>query len=179
MKYVAWLRGINVGGKGKVSMAELALVVEKCGYTNVVTYINSGNVVFVATGETAEKITHTLEHAFEKAFHFPIPVVLRSEKQIEKTLEEMPSSWKKNADLRCYLAFVKEPVTPEEVASSIKINEAVDAMDLGPGVVYMSTKMSGLTKSGFTKLVGTKIYQSITLRNLNTAKKIWEIMQRE
>lgn len=63
MKYVLLLRGINVGGKNKVSMAELKDLISQLGYENVITYINSGNIIFDANDNketVSDKISHML-----------------------------------------------------------------------------------------------------------------------
>jgi uncharacterized protein (DUF1697 family) len=178
MKYVAFLRGINVGGNTPVSMAHLKSAVEHCGYTNVVTYINSGNVIFDTEQTNITAIIKKLETVFVEKLHHTIPIALRSLPQMKKTLENIPSLWKKNADVRCYLAFTRESLTPADVIKETPVNPDVDQVDAGPDVVYMTTKKSGLTKSGFSKLIGKKVYKEITMRNLNTTQKVFALMKR-
>ena len=172
MKYVALIRGINVGGNSIVKMDALKKALEANGYTNVTTYINSGNVVFESPINDHRRLETELESIMQTAFHIPAKVVVRNRENFLKTLAGIPKGWGTGADYRCYLAFIKEPVTATEVTEAITPKEGVDFMSAGPGVVYMWTKMSGLTKSGFTKLVGTKVYQSMTMRNLNTVRKL-------
>lgn len=177
MKYIALLRGINVGGNSLIKMADLKIAVEKCGYQNVATYIQSGNVIFETNEGNSQRISKNLELALSKAFHIPLRVVVQSHKEFEQVISSVPDEWKKPNDIRCYIAFVREPVTVKEVIQEIKPKETVDRMSAGPGVVYLTTEMSGLTRSGFTKLVGTKIYKDITIRNYTTTKKLFELMK--
>jgi len=177
MKYVALLRGINVGGNNKIRMTDLKTAVEGCGFTNVITYIQSGNVIFETEKENTTIITEQLENIFFQRFNVHIRVVVRSKTQMKKTMDQIPKEWKTNNDLRCYIAYVKEPTLPEDLAREMKPKEGVDFMDIGPGVIYMSTKMEGVTTSGFTKLTGKKIYEDITMRNYNTSQNILSLME--
>lgn len=176
MKYVALLRGINVGGNNKIKMADLKTAVEKAGYTNVVTLIQSGNVIFDSPIKDQEKTVRQLEQVILKTFKIACRVVIRSLPQMKKVIAGVPASWKKD-DIRKYVAFIKEPMTAGVAAKQIPVREGVDILDVGDGVLYMATKMSGLTKSGYTKIVGTKIYQDMTMRNFNTTQKILALME--
>lgn len=179
MKYVALLRGINVGGNSIIRMSDLKLVVEQAGFTDVSTFIQSGNVIFDSGITARSRIRQILEEALLKRFGQEIRVVVRSLPEFRAVVTHVPAEWNRSGNLRCYLAFVREPVTPADVLKEISVNAAVDAVSEGPGVLYMSTKLSGLTKSGFTKLVGTKVYKDITIRNISTVRKILALMEKE
>lgn len=179
MKFVALLRGINVGGNTLIKMADLKESFEKEGFTNVVTYINSGNVIFETNEKNTGSICARLEKAVEDRFGYAIKIVVVSHVQLEEIVEKIPPSWKKGEDLRCYVSFIISPTTVDEAYNQIDIKEGVDFLDKGPGVLYMGTTLSGLTKSSFTKLIGKKIYKEMTMRNLNTVRKILEIMEKD
>ena len=85
---------------------------------------------------------------------------------------------KKN-DLRCYIAFVREPITSNDVLKEIETKESVDFVKAGQAVVYMSTKLAGLTKSRFTKLAGKKISKDITIRNYTTVQKLLALTEQQ
>jgi uncharacterized protein (DUF1697 family) len=68
-------------------------------------------------------------------------------------------------------------LTAEDVIREVELKEGVDSVKAGDGAVYMSTLLSGLTKSGFTRLIAKKIYKDITMRNFNTCQKILTLMQ--
>ena len=175
MKYVAFLRGINVGGNSLIKMSALKEAVERAGFENVATYIASGNVIF-ESDMPADTIRDRLEKNLSKVFKLNLKIVLRSQTQLKKALAEVPEVWGKEK-LRCYMAFVREPIAAEDVLKEIQLKEEVDSVKVGPGVVYMTTKLEGITKSGFTKLAGKKIYKEITIRTYNTAQKIFELMK--
>jgi len=178
MKYVALLRGINVGGNSMIKMAALKAAFESEGFRNVVTYINSGNVVFESEQKNPEGIRDTLEKSLSKTFEFTLRIVIRSYPEIKKVVSNVPDKWNSSKDLRCYIAFVREPANAQEIAKHIDTKEGIDWLDLGDHIVYMTTKLSGLTKSSFSKLAGKPIYQDITIRNFNTTKKILELMEK-
>ena len=177
MKYVALLRGINVGGNSLIKMSELKIAFEKLSFENVITYINSGNVIFESDDSPA-KIKSDIEKSLIKNFKLEIKIMLRSHKEIKNTLNNVPSDWKNKKDLRCYIAFVRDPSTPADVISETTLREGIDAIKEGPGVVYMTTKLSGITKSGFSKLASKKIYKEITIRNYTTAEKLLSLMEK-
>jgi len=177
MKYLALLRGINVGGNRIIKMVDLKVAFEKSGFTDVTTFIQSGNVVFSSDEKDTEKIARKLEDTVLQTFKINSRIVVKSYSQLKKVLEEVPSEWKKENDLRCYLAFIKEPVSASDVLKEVALKEGVDSAKAGEGVLYMTTKMSGLTQSGFTKLATKKIYKDLTIRNYNTSQKLLALME--
>jgi uncharacterized protein (DUF1697 family) len=174
MKFVALLRGINVGGNSLVKMSELKKAFEQAEFTNVSTYINSGNVIFEDTTQNPEYLSSKVEAFLEKQF-FRITTVVLSHTQLKEVVEKAPANWK-NEDLRKYVAFLKTPLTPDEVIKSAEVKEGIDRIEKGPGVVYMSTKMEGLTKSSFPKLITKNIYKNMTMRNYTTVTKVLSLM---
>jgi len=76
-KYVAFLRGINVGGHHKVPMADLRKELEKLGFENVETLLNSANIIFEAISDYEENLEKKISAHLEKSFGFPIPTIVR------------------------------------------------------------------------------------------------------
>jgi uncharacterized protein (DUF1697 family) len=177
MKYIALLRGVNVGGKSSISMSAIKTAFEHEEFKNVSTYINSGNVFFESEEKDVKKLTHTIEAIFETQF-FPIDTVIFSVEEIKKVVKNIPKSWKED-DVRKYVAFVIPPTKPAEIIPVIKLREDVDFIDSGEYVIYMTTKMSGLTKSGFSKFASHPLYKKVTIRNFNTVQKILSRMELE
>src|SRR5690348_15208602 len=123
--YVALLRGINVGGKNPVPMAELRACIESAGFTDVATYIQSGNVVFGApAGGSAAALTGTLEPLLSQRFGFALTVVVRSRAQMRAVVAAAPDGF--GGDLhRCDVIFLKRPLRPAEAARHIRTREGV------------------------------------------------------
>src|SRR3989344_6945863 len=157
MKYVALLRVINVCGNNVIKMADLKACFEKNGFKNVSTYIQSGNVIFdpPAGGERqTEKMESIIENFLSKKFNYASKVLVRSYPQVKKILAVVPTDWKTRKDLRCYIAFIKETLTPDQALREVVVKEGIDFVKAGPGVLYMSTLLSGITKSRLSKLAG-------------------------
>lgn len=178
MKYVALLRGINVGGNNIIKMLALKEAFEKIGMTHVLTFIQSGNVIFESPEKKSDVLTKKLETMLTKTFSYKARIVVFSHEQLKQVVAKAPKDWKTKTDIRCYVGFLLPPMTAADAVKQIVINEAVDILDTGPGVIYMTTLMSGLTKSGFTKMIGTNIYKEMTIRNLNTTRKLLELMEK-
>jgi uncharacterized protein (DUF1697 family) len=113
-----------------------------------------------------------------KQFHLPVRVVVLSHKQYKTVLDEVPKGWKTRKDIRCYIAFIKKPVSSSDVMKEMQPKEGIDVIVPGTGAVYMATLLSGLTKSGINKIIGKKIYQDMTMRNYNTSKKLLELLEK-
>lgn len=158
-------------------MADLKLCFEQNGFQDVLTYIQSGNVIFESDEKSSAKLEKTIETALSKRFNYAAKVMIRSKDEVDRVLEEVPASWKNGEDLRCYIAFIKESLTAQEAKQEIPVKEGVDFLDAGKGVLYMSTILSGLTKSAFGKMIGKKIYQHMTMRNYATTQKIGALME--
>ncbi len=177
MTYVALLRGINVGGNSLIKMADLKHEMEELGCTNVKTVIASGNVIF--DSKISEKnITKKLEDGLFDAFEVDMKVVVRTMTEMHQVIKHAPKEWGKGKDIRRYIAFIRPPKKPKDVISEITLKEGIDSVESWDGVVYMTTKLSGITKSGFSKLAGKKIYKEITIRNYTTVKKLVDIIDK-
>jgi uncharacterized protein (DUF1697 family) len=179
MKYAALLRGINVGGRNIVHMADLKAIMEQIGFSNVHTYIQTGNVTFEYAKHNPEKLTHHIEAMLAQRYSFPIKVHVRTRDQLKATLEQVPARWHTDADIRKYIAYVSSAVIPQEAVAEIEVQEGVDVVAAGPGAIYMSTTMEGLTKSKLNKILGKKIYAEMTMRNFVTSKRLLELLDAE
>lgn len=149
---------------------------EENGFEDVSTYIQSGNILFKSEETQNEKLEETLEAVLSKDFNYKSRVLVRSYPQMEIILQQVPDEWKDDHDLRCYIAFIKEPTTAKQAMMEVEVREGIDSIKAGNGVLYLSTLMSGLTRSRFSRLVGKSIYQEMTIRNYNTIRKIAKLM---
>jgi len=160
-------------------MTDLKEVLEKSGFKNVKTFIQSGNVIFESDEENIGKITAAIQDSLLRTFKLDIPAIVLTRDQFRKVVAAAPTDWPKRQDLRRYIAFIRAPVTVEDVIREIRPKDGVDFLKAGDGVLYLSTLLSGLTKSGFTRLVGTKVYKDITIRNYTTVQKLLKLMEQK
>lgn len=172
MKYVALLRGINVGGNNKVEMPKLKKVFEDLGYLNVSTYINSGNVIF----DTSNVDISTLERALKKNFKFDIKVVVRDVKTIQKLCKAIPPEWGNDAEQKTDILFLWDEYDNKKSLGLIKINKDVDNLLYASGAIVWNVNRKDYKKSGMNKFIGSQVYKHMTSRNVNTTRKLLELM---
>jgi uncharacterized protein (DUF1697 family) len=176
MKYVALLRGINVGGKSIVRMADLKECVEELGYDNVSTFIASGNVFFETPERDAAKLERAIERALERRFKLPITVVVRSRAEVGRIVKAIPAKWIGNESVRVYVAFLRRTRDGRKLARELRPREGVDELVATKSALMWATRRDALTRSGLQKLPGSAAYKDMTLRNLNTTLKLQELL---
>jgi uncharacterized protein (DUF1697 family) len=177
MKYVALLRGVNVGGRNIMSMAALKQCLEQTGLANVRTFIQSGNVIFESGEKRAATLAKRIESTVAQTLGIDSRIVLLSRAQLKTVVADAPAGWTQSRDLRCNIAFLRSPVTANEVLKVVDVKPGIDSVKAGKGVVYMSTLLRGLQKSGLRKLVGTAVYREMTIRTYGTCLKILALME--
>jgi len=175
VRYLGLLRGVNVGGASRVEMARLRQVLERIGMSDVRTYINSGNVIFTTTARGRRAITERIEHAIEEEFGFPVPVLLRTVDQLHELVAALPDV--DDADTRCNVAFLWPDVDRSEVLDELPAAPGIDEVRYVKGAVVWTVDRRNITRSRMTKLVGTPLYRRMSMRNANTVRKLYELLQ--
>ena len=176
MKYIVLLRGINVGGKNKLSMPELGSAFEAHGFTEVSTYINSGNVLF-SSGETdILALKEKCQSLIQSSFQMDIPVAVISAQALTDALAHAPPWWNAGKESKHNAIFVIPPATPEDVCVQVgEIKPEYEQVDVYGPVIFWSAPMKTLSRTRWSKVVGSAAYGSITIRNANTALKLAEL----
>jgi uncharacterized protein (DUF1697 family) len=178
MRYVALLRGINVGGKSIVRMADLKECVEGLGYDGVSTFIASGNVLFETAERDASKLESAIERALRRRFKLPITVVVRSRAEVARIVKAIPPDWIGNGSLRVNVAFLRRAVGGRKLARELEPREGVDELVATKTALIWATRRDALTRSGMQKLIRGAAYKDMTVRNLNTTLKLNELLAR-
>jgi len=174
--YLALLRGINVGGKNIIKMADLKASFEEMSFSNVVTYIQSGNVVFQSEDKNKAALTTKIEKGLSKRFNFEAKVVVVSHKELAAIIRSAPEGFGGEGEKYRYdVIFLKEPLTPKEAMQSVRVREGVDAAHAGKQALYFSRLISRASQSYLTKIIGMPVYQNMTIRNWNTTTKLLEL----
>ncbi|HVA11223.1 MAG TPA: DUF1697 domain-containing protein [Candidatus Dormibacteraeota bacterium] len=177
MIYVALLRGINVGGKAKVEMSRLKGVFEQLGYNNVVTYINSGNVIFESLSGSRQKIAKDIDDALESKFGFNIKVILRTHKELGNLVMQIPDTWVNNDVMKCDVMFLMEEIDNPAILKRIPHNPQAEDVIYLPGAVVWRIDRSKIRQGQVLKITGSDIHKRLTVRNPNTVRKILATMQ--
>jgi uncharacterized protein (DUF1697 family) len=174
--YVALLRGINVGGKNLIKMPELKACFEAGGFRDVVTYIQSGNVLFRSAGGSAA-LARRIEEMLTSTFGYQASVVLRSRAQLRAVVETAPEGFGVDPGAFRYdVIFLKEPLTARAALKSVPTRQGVDEVHAGRGVLYSSRLISRAAQSRLSKVVSLPIYQSMTIRNWKTTTTLLRMM---
>lgn len=173
-KYVALLRGINVGGNHKVEMQKLKTVFEKLGFADVSTYINSGNVLF---GSRAIPKALDIEKVLQKTFGFSIPVVLRDAASIAKVAKAIPAGWDNNPEVKTDVLFLWDEFNKKSSLGLLAPHPEADELKYVDGAIIWKINRKLHTKSGVRNFIGTPLYKHMTARNVNTVRKLVQLMK--
>jgi len=177
-KYVALLRGINVGGKNLIKMPALKDCFEANAFEDVSTYIQSGNVVFSAATSRAADLTRRIEEMLISTFDLPISVVLRSRGQMRRTVHGAPDGFGSEPDLYRYdVVFLKPPLHAKTAMRSVSTKPGVDEAHAGAGVLYFSRLSSRATQSRLNRIASAPVYQYMTIRNWNTTTRLLGLLE--
>ncbi|OMF37693.1 hypothetical protein BK133_03900 [Paenibacillus sp. FSL H8-0548] len=177
MVFVALLRGINVGGNNKIDMKLLKGTFAGLGLTNVVTYINTGNIIFTDSVHSATELSAMLEEAIHNDFGLTIKVMIRTLEEIKTIMDNIPDHWMNDKSMKSDVLYLWDDVNEESVLEKLIIKPEVDNVIYVKGAILWSYDKEHAGKSGMNKIIGTKLYQRVTVRNVNTARKIYELMQ--
>jgi uncharacterized protein (DUF1697 family) len=175
-RYVALLRGINVGGNAKVEMPRLKAVFEKLGAKDVKTYINSGNVIFTDS-RSRKQLEPLIEAAIAKEFGLNVRVVVRNSSNIAKLCKEIPADWTNDAEQKTDVIFLWEEADNPGVLQEIKVNPEVDNLIYIPGAVIWNFDRVNYRASKMHNFIGTRVYKLMTARNINTVRKLNELLK--
>lgn len=175
-KYIAILRGINVGGRRKILMVDLKKLFVNLGFTNIQTYIQSGNVIF----ETHIKedniwLSDKIEQAISKTYGFEVSVIIRTVNEIEQAILNNPFLKNKAEVEGLFLTFLKSTPSAEKLENIKSFDFSPDKFEIvGKDVFgicfgkYHKTKISN-------QFFESKLKVSATTRNWKTVNKLFDI----
>ena len=175
--YVAFVRGINVGGKCLVNMAKLRLALQNVGLASVQTYIQSGNILFQSSEKDTTILNRKVSNTIAAEFGIEAQVATVTAPQWRKVFTQAPMWWGKDADWKHNLIILLPPTKTEEVIEAIgELNAGIEHVEAGDRVVYQSILTSAFSRSASSRLVTRPVYKHITIRNYNTSKKLAELV---
>ncbi len=177
MRYIVLLRGINVSGKSRIAMKELKKALEDNGYLNVITYLNSGNVILDSDREKGY-VSDDIVDLLKSRFGLDIPIYVTDPSKLKDILEHAPDWWGTD-DKGIYdnLVFIIPPVGFEELYGVVgEPTEKIDRILEYDNVVFWSFDLSNYQKSNWwKKTASTDIKDRITIRTANTMRKVLEL----
>lgn len=175
-RFLALLRGINVGGRNSIRMADLRTCFEGAGLGDVATYIQSGNVVFTAAEKPGE-LTPRIEAVIAATFGIPVSVLLRTHAEMKNIVRRAPSGFGGDPETYRYdVIFLMPPLAAAQTLNEVPTKEGVDEVHGGPGVLYFSRLIARASSSQLSRVVSMPIYKSMTIRNWNTTTRLLALM---
>ncbi len=179
MKYVALLRGINVGGNHRVPKAEFKAVLERLGFQDVEIYINSGNAVFSSDNEPG---AHDVQAALEAHFGFDIPTLILTGEKIQAIAAAIPADWTNDtpkpdkSGQKSDVLYLFDEANAPDVLEKIGYKPDTETMIYIDGAVLANVSRANQSKYSVLRIVGTPLYRQMTIRNIATAKKLAELV---
>lgn len=171
MQYVALLRGINVGGNSKIEMGRLKTMFLNLGFTDVSTYINSGNVIF-ETELPHLNLAKIIEKDIKKEFGIPVKCLVVKGDLVKDVASRVPPSWQNDSKTqKTDVLFLWSEYDKEESINLLNPTQ-FDNLKYFPGVIVWNLNTKNYNKSAMNKFIGTPIYKNMTARNINTVRKL-------
>ncbi len=177
-RFVALLRGINVGGNHKVSMTSLKELFAELGFTDISTYINSGNIIFNTNSQNTLELCHKIESALANHYGFNIPIVLVTAQDLHAIKDKLPKGWTNDIEQKTDIIFLWEPYNRPETVTQIHTNPQVDQLIYLNGIIVWHINRENYSQSGMHDFIGTDVYKYMTARNINTVRKLIDLIDK-
>ena len=172
-RYVALLRGINVGGTHPVDMKRLKVLFESSGYHEVSTYINSGNVIFTAEEQPA-RIRENIVRSIEKEFGFVVPALIKSQREMRRIAGVVPASWLNDKEQKTDVAYLFPDIDSETTIDALPAKREYVDIRYTKGALYWNVDRKNLIRSNLSKIASHPLYKLMTVRNVNTCRYLAE-----
>jgi len=176
VRYVALLRGINVGGRTLIRMADLRASVEALDLDDVSTHIASGNLLFTSDDRDAAALEQRLEDAIEARFELEVKVVVLDRAAYARIVRAIPKAWLGDKELRANVAFVRRGTDAKAVVRDLSPDPAIEEVKAVTGAILWATRRDALNRSVMRKLISGAVYKELTVRSLNTTLKLLELL---
>src|SRR6185369_11921153 len=166
-RYVALLRGINVGGQKLIKMEQLVRVLTAAGFRNVRTYIASGNVIFDSRSVDTRSMTKRIENALKKEWGHEIAVILRKVSDLEKLVKLDPfKGGEAGVDLMLFVAFLRDPPARKPRLPLVSKTEKLEVIEIRYGAAFIESHRKQTGWFGFpNNFVEKELKTAATTRN--------------
>ena len=172
MRYVALLRGVNVGGNTKVNMAELRAACERLGFTNAKTYINSGNVIFDSAGSDANKIASQIHDVIINDFSLDVSVMVRSMEELQQVVANNPFDGQFENHKDMHVFFLADELPNEKLDLLLAQNSDEQLIAVDGRTVYCLLRISVVDSTLGKGFLDRKLKVPATARNWRTVKTL-------
>lgn len=174
--YIAMLRGINVSGQKIIKMEHLRASFETLGFRGVETYVQSGNVIFETAKNSSESLSRKIGERILRDFGFPVSIVLKTSKNLEKVIQGNPFARKKTIDpSKLHVTFLSEPPSRSALRRLQVLSAEPDQFRLAGQEIYLYCPdgygRTKLSNSAFERILSV----AATTRNWRTLNKLFEM----
>lgn len=177
-RYLALLRGINVGGKNLIGKDDLKRCFERLGMTHVRTYIQSGNILFRSEATSLKELTQSVVAGLAAQFQYDAQAVVLSHRKYQQAMAAAPSSWGTADDHKHNAVFTLPGITPKQVLRQLEPPKTdIEQVTVGPGVLLWSISRSRENQTTYQRLPQSSIYRQVTIRNHNTSLKLLAMLE--
>lgn len=176
---VVLLRGVNVGGKNNVPMAALRRCLEALGYSNVSTYIASGNVI-LDSDKNSDEIRDQIEDALPRDFELDderVRVLVLTRDELQGIVDGKPEGFGEHPETYHSDAIFLIGIDAARAMSVFHPREGVDTVWSGDGVIYSQRLSAQRTKSRLSRVMSAPEYKCMTIRSWNTTVRLLEMMR--
>jgi len=174
--YIAFLRGINVGGHKKIKMTDLRLLLEGFGYRDLITYIQSGNVIFSSLEKDRGKLENQISEAIKNHYGFDVPVLVKTTTDIDKILQNNPYNDPEDlASNKIYFVLLQEIPQKEDIEATSAVIFENEKFIITAECVFIRYDLgAGKAKCGIN-FFESKLKVATTSRNYRTMTKLLEL----
>lgn len=172
MRYVALLRGINVGGNNKVPMSDLCDLLTGQGFTEVRSYIASGNILLSSDDPSPGNVSDQFEELLRESFSVDTRVLTIPQDRFLAIAAAVPRDWTNNSEQKSDVLFLFPQDDSPEILTTLSPRPEIDHALYVPGAVIWNVGRSDQSRSHLNRAVGTSTYRNLTIRNVNTVRKL-------
>ncbi len=171
MTYLSLLRGINIGGRKKIRMQDLAQLYEAMGFLNVRTYIQSGNVIFEAADEDGARVASRIEDGIRRRYGFDVRVLIKTAPQMRRVLDDKPFD-----DERIFVTFLFQTPQHIPIDELNRVKQLSEQFHIAGDIVYFFCPDGyGRTKLS-NNFLEAKLKVAATTRNWKSVRALHELM---
>jgi len=172
--YIAFLRGINVGGQRLIKMQELVRMFSAAGCKNVRTYQQAGNVIFESRSVSSKSLTKKIEAALEADLGYRVPIVVRSVLELRQTIKRSPfKKLEKSRDVMLLIVFLAEDPDPKPTLPFVSTTQNVEIFEVADGVAFVVARRKKNGWFGFPNGVVEKAFKVVaTTRQWSTVQNV-------
>jgi uncharacterized protein (DUF1697 family) len=176
--YIALLRGINVSGQKKIKMADLKVSLEKLHFNDIVTYIQSGNIIFKSDIKSINQLEQLIHDIILKDFGFEVPILIKTPQEITDAFENNPFEKDTSKDpKKFYLIFLKDSPLAENITILKTYDYSPEEYVLDDKIIYFYAANGAGNAKMNNNFFEKKLKVQATTRNWNTTHKLVELSQ--